>query len=39
VGGNVGFAQDQNNFLLESWYSTDMIPANAKNVHVCIVLQ
>jgi len=39
VGENVGFARDQNHFLLESWYSTDMIHGNAKNVHMCIVLQ
>jgi hypothetical protein len=39
VGENVGYARDQNYFLLESWYSTDMIPGSAKNVHICIVRQ
>ena len=38
VGENVGFTQDQNHFLFKSWYSIDMIPGSAKNVHMCIVL-
>jgi len=38
-GENVGCAQDQNHFLLESWYSTDMIPGSVKNVHMYIVPQ
>ena len=29
----------KNRFLLESWYSTDMIPGSAKNVHMCTVPQ
>jgi len=39
VGENVGLTQDKNHFLFESWYSIDMIPGSAKNVHMCIVLQ
>jgi hypothetical protein len=39
VGGNIEYARDQNGFVLEIWYSTDMIPGSAKNVHMCIVPQ
>jgi hypothetical protein len=33
LGENIGYACDPNCFLLENWYSRDMIPGNAKNVH------
>jgi hypothetical protein len=35
VGENVGrYAKDQNRFLLESWYPTDMIPGSER-VYTC----
>jgi hypothetical protein len=38
VGENVGFARDQNRFLLEIWNSTEMIPAIAKNIYMCTAI-
>jgi hypothetical protein len=37
LGENVRCEQDQTSFLLESWYSTDMMPRDAKNVHMYLV--
>jgi len=39
VGENVGYAQVQNCFVLDSWYYKDMFPGSAKNILLCIVPQ
>jgi hypothetical protein len=37
IGENVRCEQDQTIIRLKSWYSTDMMRRNAKNVHMYIV--